>query len=78
MQQLHFISGLPHSGSTLLSALLAQNPRLPKAKEIACVRDMAWIFDSFERHAAADLFQHFANDAFCREPARRPSALRVV
>jgi hypothetical protein len=27
MQRLHFISGLPRSGSTLLSALLRQNPR---------------------------------------------------
>jgi sulfotransferase len=27
MRQLHFISGLPRSGSTLLSALLRQNPR---------------------------------------------------
>lgn len=27
MQRLHFISGLPRSGSTLLAALLAQNPR---------------------------------------------------
>ena len=27
MESLHFISGLPRSGSTLLSALLRQNPR---------------------------------------------------
>lgn len=27
MQKIHFISGLPRSGSTLLSALLTQNPR---------------------------------------------------
>jgi hypothetical protein len=27
MNQIHFISGLPRSGSTLLAALLAQNPR---------------------------------------------------
>jgi sulfotransferase len=26
-KQFHFISGLPRSGSTLLSALLLQNPR---------------------------------------------------
>jgi len=28
MQRIHFISGLPRSGSTLLSALLRQNPRM--------------------------------------------------
>ncbi|MBD9680249.1 sulfotransferase, partial [Pseudomonas sp. PDM18] len=27
MQNFHFISGLPRSGSTLLSAILLQNPR---------------------------------------------------
>lgn len=27
MQHFHFISGLPRSGSTLLSAILLQNPR---------------------------------------------------
>ena len=26
-QKAHFISGLPHSGSTLLAAILRQNPR---------------------------------------------------
>jgi len=30
-QRLHFISGLPRSGSTLLAALLAQNPRVHAA-----------------------------------------------
>jgi sulfotransferase len=128
VQQLHFISGLPRSGSTLLSALLAQNPRFhagmsgplaglfgallgemsersefaafidddkrqrllrgvfesyyadvdapvifdtsrgwctrlpalaqlfPQARVIACVRDLAWIFDSFERQVRAHPF----------------------
>ncbi|WP_166212619.1 sulfotransferase family protein [Cognatiluteimonas telluris] len=128
MRQLHFISGLPRSGSTLLSALLAQNPRFhagvsgplaglfgallgemsersefapfldddkrqrvlrgvfdsyyadvdkpvifdtsrgwctrlpalaqlfPEAKVIACVRDLPWIFDSFERLVRASPF----------------------
>ena len=27
MRKMHFISGLPRSGSTLLSAILRQNPR---------------------------------------------------
>jgi sulfotransferase len=31
MQKLHFISGLPRSGSTLLSAILRQNPRFHAA-----------------------------------------------
>jgi sulfotransferase len=31
MQNIHFISGLPRSGSTLLSALLRQNPRMHAA-----------------------------------------------
>jgi sulfotransferase len=31
MQKVHFISGLPRSGSTLLSAILKQNPRLHAA-----------------------------------------------
>jgi sulfotransferase len=128
VRQLHFISGLPRSGSTLLSALLAQNPRFhagmsgplaglfgallgemsersefaaflnddkrqrvlrgvfdsyyadvdapvifdtsrgwctrlpalallfPQAKVIACVRDLPWIFDSFERLVRANPF----------------------
>jgi sulfotransferase len=128
VRQLHFISGLPRSGSTLLSALLAQNPRFhagmsgplaglfgallgemsersefaaflddakrqrvlrgvfdsyyadvdapvifdtsrgwctrlpalaqlfPDARVIACVRDLAWIFDSFERQVRAHPF----------------------
>ena len=29
MASIHFISGLPRSGSTLLAALLRQNPRQP-------------------------------------------------
>ena len=31
MQKLHFISGLPRSGSTLLAGLLRQNPRFAAA-----------------------------------------------
>ena len=31
LQRIHFISGLPRSGSTLLSALLRQNPRFQAA-----------------------------------------------
>ena len=142
MQKLHFISGLPRSGSTLLAALLRQNPRFyaditspvgslfqsniqllstgsefaarvsdtqrravlqglftsfystiydravifdtnrlwcsrlpaiaslfPEAKVICCVRNLAWIMDSFER-----LFQNYPyynsrlfNDAAERE-----------
>lgn len=128
MRQLHFISGLPRSGSTLLSALLAQNPRFhagmsgplaglfgallgemsersefaafldddkrqrvlrgvfdsyyagvdapvvfdtsrswctrlpalaqlfPQSRIIACVRELPWIFDSFERLVRAHPF----------------------
>jgi sulfotransferase len=123
MKEFHFISGLPRSGSTLLSAILRQNPEFyadisspvqsliastiniitgsesnhlidekrrkhilrsifnsyynyvdqttvfdtnrgwtaktsllkelyPKSKIICCVRDLAWILDSFERIAA--------------------------
>jgi len=54
---IHFISGLPRAGSTLLSAILRQNPRFragmtglyPDARVICCVRDVPWIFDSIER-----------------------------
>lgn len=128
MQSIHFISGLPRSGSTLLAALLRQNPRFhagmsgplagmfgalmaemsernefavflddakrrrilkalfeefyadskaevifdtsrawcarmpaiadlfPKAKVIACVRDLAWIVDSIERLVQKNLY----------------------
>ena len=31
MQKFHFISGLPRSGSTLLAAILRQNPRIHAA-----------------------------------------------
>jgi sulfotransferase len=31
MQQLHFISGLPRSGSTLLAGILRQNPQFHAA-----------------------------------------------
>ena len=31
MRSIHFISGLPRSGSTLLAALLRQNPRFEAA-----------------------------------------------
>jgi sulfotransferase len=126
----HFISGLPRSGSTLLSGILLQNPRFhagmtspvgalctgvlgqvsagsefapvvgrdkrrallrglfdayyrdvdrpvvfdtnrswcakmplvqdlfPQAKVIACVRNVAWIMDSFERMYRADPYEH--------------------
>ena len=127
----HFISGLPRSGSTLLSAILRQNPRFhtdisspvstffssllncvsagsefgpvvtpaqrravmrglfdnyyqdcagkevvfdtnrmwcakmpalmalfPRAKVIACVRDVAWVMDSLERKYRADPFEN--------------------
>lgn len=128
MTAIHFISGLPRSGSTLLAALLRQNPRLeasmsgplaglfgallgemsarnefsifiddakrqrilhglfdnyyadcsaevifdtnrtwcawmpaiarlfPKAKVIACVRDMPWVIDSIERIIQRNVF----------------------
>ena len=131
MQQVHFITGLPRAGSTLLSAILLQNPRFhaamsspvsslfeaalgtmssesefsvffperkrkailenlfatyyaeqkdkevifdtsrawtskisalkqvyPDAKFICCVRDMAWIMDSFERLIRKNAFNH--------------------
>jgi sulfotransferase len=129
-QTFHFISGLPRSGSTLLSGILLQNPRFhagmtspvgslctavlgqvsagsefapvvgrdkrkallrglfdayyrdvgrpvvfdtnrswcarmplvrdlfPQAKVIACVRNVAWIMDSFERMYRADPYEH--------------------
>lgn len=141
MKKYHFISGLPRSGSTLLSAILKQNPKFfasmsgpaygmlenlkkemgssneysvfisdaqrkrifrsildayygeefeasvifdtsrgwcaqmpllqniaPNAKVIACVRDVSWIVDSFERFAhnnpfkASALFNSIAHD----------------
>lgn len=131
LQQFHFISGLPRSGSTLLSAILLQNPRFhagmtspvgalfsgvleqcsagsefgavidtdmrrrllrglfdsyyadkadkpvvfdtnrqwssrlpaisdlfPKAKVIACVRNVAWVMDSLERLYRADPYEN--------------------
>lgn len=129
-RQFHFISGLPRSGSTLLSGILLQNPRFhagmtspvgalcsavlgqlsagsefgpvvatdkrralvrglfdsyyadigkevvfdtnrawcaklpmvfdlfPQAKVIACVRNVAWVMDSFERMARANPYEH--------------------
>jgi sulfotransferase len=138
-QTFHFISGLPRAGSTLLSALLLQNPRFhagmtspvgslvkgmldrftagsefaavidrpmrrrllkgvfdnyyaeqadravvfdtnrmwcahlpalldlyPKARVIACVRNVAWVMDSLERRYRADPFEQtrlFADDS---------------
>lgn len=32
MESIHFVSGLPRSGSTLLAALLHQNPRFQAQK----------------------------------------------
>src|SRR5947209_754923 len=42
-QDIHFISGLPRAGSTLLAALF------PASRVICCVRNPAWVIDSIER-----------------------------
>lgn len=44
MQKLHFISGLPRSGSTLLAALLRQNPKF-HAKISSPVFEFFWSFE---------------------------------
>ncbi len=68
---IYVISGLPRAGSTLLAALLAQNPALriwcaqlpalaalfPQARVIACVRHVPWVIDSIESLIRRNLWQ---------------------
>lgn len=75
---MHFISGLPRSGSTLLAAILRQNPRFgagtPGLHDVrptmAAIERPTWL--------PPELFQRFANDAFWCDPAHRNAAVRLV
>ncbi|ANE81154.1 sulfotransferase [Mycobacterium adipatum] len=60
MTALHFISGLPRSGSTLLAALLRQNPRF----EAGMSGPLAGLFDALlSQMSAANEFAVFLDDA---------------
>lgn len=77
MRQFHFISGLPRSGSTLLSALLAQNPRFhadmtspvdglfTRLLELMSARNEASKFygDDFRRRMLRGLFDNYYADS---------------
>ncbi len=77
MRQFHFISGLPRSGSTLLGALLAQNPRFhadmtspvdglfTKLLEMMSARSGASNFfdDDFRRRMLRGLFDNYYADS---------------
>ncbi len=59
MQSIHFISGLPRSGSTLLAALLHQNPRF----EAGMSGPLAGLFDSLlSQMSARNEFSVFLDD----------------
>ncbi|MYM37528.1 sulfotransferase [Duganella sp. FT94W] len=64
----HFISGLPRSGSTLLSALLQQNPRF----SAAVTSPVASMWGSLQRKMSGGEFSTFFDDA------RRARVLRGV
>lgn len=76
MKQLHFISGLPRSGSTLLSGILSQNPLIHAAmsspvaslingslEQIGAGREFYSFFDEEKRKAIClALFDAYYND----------------
>lgn len=59
MQSIHFISGLPRSGSTLLSALLRQNPRFYANMSSPVA---GFVKDLLEIMSARNEFSMFIND----------------
>lgn len=69
MSAFHFIAGLPRAGSTLLSAILRQNPRFH-----------AGITTPVIRYAKAIVRETFANPAFkvCVSSARRAEIIRGI
>ncbi len=86
-QTFHFISGLPRAGTTLLAALLRQNPRFhagmtspavldlfPRSKVIACVRNVAWVMDSIERLYRANPYE---NTKLFHDDSERNNVIRI-
>jgi hypothetical protein len=82
---MHFISGLPRCGSTLLAAILSllaailrQNPRLRAGTP--GLHDVRPTVAAIEPPTLLppDLFRRFANDAFWGDPARQNAAVRLV
>ena len=78
MKEFHFISGLPRSGSTLLSAILRQNPRFcagvssPLAALINSVRPLmsgGEFVSSFDDDRRADVMRSVAEGFYRREGA---------
>lgn len=81
MRSIHFISGLPRSGSTLLAALLRQNPRFyanmstPLAGMVnAMLGEMSdrnelstFITDTQRRRTLRGLFEHYYGEEFAAE-----------
>lgn len=59
-RKIHFISGLPRSGSTLLSALLRQNPRF----YAGVASPVASLFDALQPAMSNGEFDVFFNDDF--------------
>lgn len=53
MKTIHFIAGLPRSGSTLLCNILAQNPRFAATHTSGCIDVLLGIRNSW-RHSAAN------------------------
>jgi sulfotransferase len=67
MQRIHFVSGLPRSGSTLLSALLRQNPRFTAAMTSPVA---SLIGALLPKMSGASEFATFFDDARRREVLR--------
>ncbi|MFH1803948.1 MAG: sulfotransferase [Pseudomonadota bacterium] len=69
VQKFHFISGLPRSGSTLLAALLRQNPRFHAAMSSALAPLIS---------ANLDIMSSGHEVSLLMEPEQRPEILRSV
>lgn len=64
MQKLFFIAGLPRSGSTLLSALLNQNPQVhaePNSSLIDCINSNEFILTQSEQARAFPVSERVSN-----------------
>ncbi|MBZ9557595.1 sulfotransferase [Halomonas coralii] len=69
MQSIHFISGLPRSGSTLLAALLRQNPRFHAAMSSALAPLVS---------ANLDIMSSGQEVSLLMEESQRPAMLRAL
>jgi hypothetical protein len=83
--EIHFSSELPRSGSTLLSAILRQNPRFhagmtgPVGSLVdAMLRNMRMNNETSICMLPGDLVRKYENDAFWRDPARNLHQVKVI